>query len=292
MPAYSASLLPSFPLTSAFPEFCPFSTGKGYWVPEALGDRTISKFKSLKGQVIETQASRDVFHFWAIYLAIWREHSLAEGEKDAIWGCCMSVTNGPVNWRSTLGSCSHRGLSLFTVLPLIGRKITHSWEMKSHLCSVGAEATSFLFACWKLYYHFQILCKWERETFAGKATAPSSLEHLDWDTDGEYWRIHPSFSVPFSEMWNGLAISLGKHSKVNTSFKRKVNHTHPEEARSSGTHIVIPSLFCTATSMVRRPTTRLLYTVRERMGLELSKWTQWECGMWFFGTYMLSWSIS
>lgn len=82
MPAYFASLLPGFPLTSAFPEFCPFSIGKGYWVPKALGDLTISKFKSLKGQIIETQASRDVFHFWTIYLAIWKEHSLAEGGKD------------------------------------------------------------------------------------------------------------------------------------------------------------------------------------------------------------------
>lgn len=93
-------------------------------------------------------------------------------------------------------------------------------------------------------------------------------------------------------MWNELAVLLGKHSKVNMSFKRKVNHAHPEEARSSGPHIIILSLFCTMTSMVRHPTTRLLYTVRERMGLELSKWTQWECGMRSFAMYMLSWSVS
>jgi hypothetical protein len=77
--------------------------------------------------------------------------------------------------------------------------------------------------------------------------------------------------VPFSELWNELAVLLGKYSKVNMSFKRKVNHTLPEEeeARSSRPHIIPPSLLCSVTSMARCPSIRLLYTVRERMSMEL-----------------------
>lgn len=96
----------------------------------------------------------------------------------------MSEVNGPVNWGSLLGSCSHCRLSLFTVVPLIGRKITHSWEMKTHLCPVWAEATSFLVVCSKLYHHSRSYANekgevW-KESYSSSLFVASGLGYWRW----------------------------------------------------------------------------------------------------------------
>lgn len=150
----------------------------------------------------------------------------------------MSEINGPVNWGNILESCPHRGLSLFTILPLTGRKITHSWERKSHLCMSWSHLIPF--SLLQIILPFQSICKCkreelEREDLDRELFAASGLGHWRWGL------THPSFpscAIHWSMEWAShftWRVLKNKHafpkkSKLHTPW---VGHIHQSTCHHS-----------------------------------------------------------
>lgn len=293
-----ASQLPSFLLTSAFTScwlelrVLPFLHRQR--IPGAWGTRSLY---CLQLQIFErtghgnTEVQRPI-HFWVIYLAIWREYSLAEGGEEHHSRLLCERNKQPRELREhsrilpTSWSQSIHGL-------------TSDWEenysqLGKEVTSVSCMSRSHLipFCLLQIILPFQSVCKCERE----------GLEREDMDrelfaTSGlGLWRrglTHPSFpscAIHCSMEWAShftWRVLKSKHvfpkkSKLRTPW---VDHIH-----QSRRHHLFHLLLCVLTPMLSHPL--LLYRVTDRMDKMLLVWTQRESGKWLFPTCVLSWSIS
>lgn len=242
-----ASQLPSFLLTSAFTScwlelrVLPFLHRQripGAWGTKSLYCLQLQIFKRTGHG--NTGVPRPI-HFWVIYLAIWREYSLAEGREEHHSRLLCERNKRPRELRE------HS-----RILPTSWSQSIHSltsdWE--ENYSQLGKEVTSVFcmsrshlipFCLLQIILLFQSVCKCERE----------ELERdMDWELFAAsglgHWRrglTHPSFlPVPFTEVWNERAILLGESSKINMFFQRKVNYAHPELATSTNPGVTIHSI--------------------------------------------------
>ena len=88
--------------------------------------------------------SLETIHFWNVDLAI---HMHVQHGRKQRKGGHLRLLYELNKWEPALtghlacrAPATERAFSLFKILPLIWRKITHSWVTKSHLCSVASRS--------------------------------------------------------------------------------------------------------------------------------------------------------
>lgn len=101
----------------------------------------MAKFMSRKEQVMETQKPRDNS---LLDCCLVHAEGAQGGRRDRKDNRLRPLyeLNKQVPAMTEHPGCSapasEHAFSLFKILPLIGRKITHSWVMKLHLCSAAS----------------------------------------------------------------------------------------------------------------------------------------------------------
>lgn len=163
--------------------------------PGASVDCCMSNSCPLKNRSWKHESPGTVYSL-AIYLAIQIAKHVREKRKDIHLKPLSELSKWAPELTQHPGHPQRTWFQSIKILPLIGRKITHSWVMKSHLCSATSQSHLIPLYLLKLFCYFKILCKiWKSkgrevwmESYNSEHCVASRFQTL---LEGQYWFITP-----------------------------------------------------------------------------------------------------